>query len=239
MNTQTLVLKRHAHGPFLITNNKVYSNVSGVNTQEGMGIDADDLSGPATIARNEVFSNQGNGIQVFYGESVSIFSNLSYLNTRTGIYIYACSTCAVSGNDSWGNGDLGLYDGGLVSVGVTAYNNILAYNTTRGGSVTNGTAAAAGFGSGGNVTFANVNNNGCANLTCPYTADPLTRAKSNTPTSKEDFKLRPDSPYKCSGSTAVGRMQDKLGRFYEPNCTPVGAYMYGGGDAAPARSAAP
>lgn len=55
-------------------------------------------------------------------------------------------------------------------------------------------------------------------------------AGGSTPTTIQGFRLKPTSPLKCAG-TNVGRRTDALGRGFEPNCTPIGAMVYGRGDA--------
>ncbi len=57
-----------------------------------------------------------------------------------------------------------------------------------------------------------------------------TFAGGTAPNSVEGVRLAPSSTMKCAG-TSVGRLADALDRGYEPNCTPIGAMLYGRGDA--------
>lgn len=185
-NSQTVVMKRHLHGPFKILANDTAESQSGVDTAEGHGIDADDLSGPGVIARNWSHDNYGTGIQIFYGENLSIFGNVSNNNGAQGILTYSCTNCLVDRNTVVANDDLGIYGGGTLTPGLKVRNNIMAYNAIRGGSVTAGTAADAGFVSSNNLTFGNVANNACTNLTCTA-SDPGMRSDALTGTAIERF----------------------------------------------------
>lgn len=166
VTSQVIVFKRHAHGPFKIVGNTTFESQSGVDTAEGHGIDADDLSGPGVIAQNWSYDNYGTGIQVFYGENIRMNGNVVNDNGRQGINIYACTNCIADANTAVSNGDLGIYGGGVTSTGVKLRNNIAYGNQTRGISMNSATAADPGFTSASNISWANVTNNACSNVTC-------------------------------------------------------------------------
>jgi hypothetical protein len=191
----TVALKRYPHGPFRIQSGYAHDNYSGVDSAEGHGLDADDLTGPATFIGNLSEKNQGNGLMTFYGEGVDFIGNISRDNARTGLLIYLCTTCSAISNTLDGNGDLGLYDSGVKTTGLKAKNNALTLNATRGGSVTAGTAGDAGFSSSNNFTFGNVANNGCINLTCSATNPGYARTTSRN---------EPDAYCLETGDAALG-----------------------------------
>lgn len=216
-DTVTMAVKRFPHGPIMVKNSYAHDNLSGVDTAEGHGFDADDLTGPITFQSNLSENNYGSGFQAFYSEQANLIGNISRKNGKQGFFLYNCSICKLISNAADQNGDLGAYDGGVTTLGLVARNNAFTNNITRGAGVSNGTAAASGFSSAANISFGN-GANGCNNLTCT-TTDPQ-YIGGTRPTDALGYCPKSGSLLIRAGSGAGGLATDHMGTLFEmPNPT--------------------
>ena len=221
--TMTISVKRFRHGPFLIKNSVAYNIDSGVDTAEGHGFDADDLSGPVTFLNNKSYENYGNGFMTFFGENVRFIGNISMNNGGSGLYTYLCTTCQVINNTLHSNDDIGLYDGGAENYGLKVYNNIFTNNTTRSAGLTGSTTGSSGFAQENNIAWNNVTNNVCNGFTC-IQADPH-YVGGVDPTTVNGLKLF-GSTYGSDGTPVLGGEPDFAGREFDSGRS-IGAFQYG------------
>ena len=222
-DTVTMSEKRFKHGPFLIKNSIAHDIDSGVDTAEGHGFDADDLSGPATFLNNLSYDNYGNGMMSFFGENVSFIGNVVMNNGGSGIYSYLCTSCSAYNNTIHSNNDLGFYDGGTENAGLKLKNNIFTNNTTRSAGLTSSTTNSSGFSAANNIAWNNVTNNACNGFTCTQ-ADPHYVGGSD-PTTVAGLKVA-NSTYGSSGSEVPGGVV-YYDKSHSNSEVTVGAYRYG------------
>lgn len=159
-----------------------------------------------------------------------IISNIVRGSTDKGITVDAnVDNIDIFGNDVSGSGRYNLHIGKASSPNVNANNNLLLNAGTAGMFfVTEPTSRThnAYFGNAVNISANGVTT---ATTTGDLTSDP-DLVKGSTPTQFVNFRRKSTSPLRCAGKD-VGRRTDVFGRGYEPGCFPIGAAVYGRGDA--------
>lgn len=165
-------------------------------------------------------------------------TNIKHAGALHGLDIESVNTwggtCVTGGNTYANNYISGDYASGAARIYNTTKAAFEAANTWNGNVLrqvgSNTTLIYWTSDTGNNITQANFAANWLpAHLKDQQQVVPDWAGGPN-PTSLQGYRLKPTSPFICTGIN-VGRITDALGRPHEPNCTPIGAMVYGRGDA--------
>lgn len=135
------------------------------------------------------------------GDGNHVENNIA-INCTIGLYIRTAATNTVAANN--------IFAGSSSDINVETGTTMLGFTNRLAG-----TGAKAG--------------NGTYTPTGDTTGAVTSWVGGLFPKTVSGFRLTPDSSFKCAG-TNMGRRTDALGRGFEPNCTPIGAMVYGRGD---------